>query len=41
MSLTGEFVYMGHHFILVRLNPFDLSLGLIGRHDCLSTVCDS
>ena len=24
MSLTGKFVYMAHHFILLQLNPFDL-----------------
>ena len=24
MAFTGKFVYMAHHFILVRLNPFDL-----------------
>ena len=24
VSLTGKFVYMAHHFILLRLNPFDL-----------------
>ena len=30
---------MAHHFILLRLNPFDLSLGLIGRDGGLSTLC--
>ena len=30
---------MVHHFILLRLNPFDLSLGLIGRDGGLSTLC--
>ena len=39
MSLTGKFVYMAYHFILLRLNPFDLSLGLIGRDGGLSTLC--
>ena len=24
MTTTGKFVYMTHHFILLRLNPFDL-----------------
>ena len=38
MSLTGLFVYMAHHFILLQLNPFDLSLGLIGRDGVLSTL---
>ena len=32
---------MAHHFILLRLNPFDLSLGLIGRDGGLSTLCHS
>ena len=41
MSLTGQFVYMAHHFILVRLNPFNVSLELIGREGCLSTLCHS
>ena len=41
MSLTCKFVYIAHHFILLRLNPFDLSLGLIGRDDGLSTLCHS
>ena len=26
MAFTGKNVYMAHHFILVRLNPFDLSV---------------
>ena len=39
MSLTGKFIYMAHHLILVQLNPFDLSLGLIGRDGGLSTLC--
>ena len=26
MAFTGKFVYMAHHFILLPLNPFDLSL---------------
>ena len=24
MAFTGKFVYMAHHFILLRLNAFDL-----------------
>ena len=32
---------MAHHFILLRLNPFDLSLGLIRRDGGLSTLCHS
>ena len=24
MEVTGKFVHMGHHFILLRLNPFGL-----------------
>ena len=32
---------MAHHFILLRLNPFDLSLALIGRDGGLSTLCHS
>ena len=24
MTFTGEFVYMAHHFIWLRLNPFDI-----------------
>ena len=30
-------LYIAHHFILLRLNPFDLSL--IGKHGGLSTLC--
>ena len=41
MSLAGKFVYMAHHFILLRPNSFDLSLGLIGRNSGLSTVYHS
>ena len=26
MAMTGKFVYMAHHFILLRLNPFDLGV---------------
>ena len=26
LALTGIFVYMAHHFILLRLNPFDLGV---------------
>ena len=36
MSLTGKFAYMAHHFVLLQLNPLDLSLGLIGRDGGLS-----
>ena len=32
---------MAHHFILLRLNPFDVSLGLIGGDSGLSTLCHS
>ena len=32
---------MAHRFIFLRLNPFDLSLGLIGRDSGLSTFCHS
>ena len=38
MALTGKFVYMAHHFILLRLNPFDVSVGREGRwfeHSCV------
>ena len=41
MSLTGKVLYMAHHFILLWLNPFDLSLGLIGKDGGLSTLCHS
>ena len=34
-------LYMAHHFILLQLNPCDLSLGLIGRDGGLSTLCQS
>ena len=30
---------MAQHFILLGLNPFDLSLGLIGRDGGLCTLC--
>ena len=26
MTSTGKFVYMAHHFILLRLNPFGLGI---------------
>ena len=26
MAFTGKFVYIAHHFILLQLNPFDLSV---------------
>ena len=38
MSLTGKFLYMLHHFIFLWLNPFDLSLELIGRDGGLRTL---
>ena len=41
MSLTGNFKYMVHHFILLGLNHLDLNLGLIGRDGGLSTLCHS
>ena len=34
-------IYMDHHFILLRLNPFNLSLGLIGRDGGLNTLCSN
>ena len=41
MSIIGKFVYMAHHFIFLQLNPFDLSLPLIGRDGGLRTLCHS
>ena len=41
MSLTGKFVDIGNHFILLQFNPFDLSLGLIPRDGGLSTLWHS
>ena len=41
MSLTGKLVDMAHHFILLRLSPFDLRLGLIRRDGGLGTLCES
>ena len=38
MALTGKFVYMVHHSILPRLNPFDLSVDREGwcfEHPCV------
>ena len=38
MALTGKFVYMAHHFIVLQLNPFDLSVDREGRwfeHSCV------
>ena len=32
---------LAHHFILLRLNPFDLSLELTKRDGGLSTLCQS
>ena len=26
MAFTGKFIYMAHHFIFLRLNPFDLRI---------------
>ena len=31
VTLTGKFVYMAQHFILLRLNPLDLSVDREGR----------
>ena len=31
MAFTGKFVYMAHHFILLRLNPFGLRVDREGR----------
>ena len=39
MSITGKFVYMAHHLILLRLNLFKLRLALIGRDSGLRTLC--
>ena len=25
-TFTGQFVYMAHHFLLLRINPFDLKV---------------
>ena len=36
---SGKFVYIGHHFILLRLNPFDLSVMVTDGG--LSTLCHS
>ena len=41
MSITGKFVDMAHHFILLQLNPFDFSLRLISRDGGLTTLCHS
>ena len=41
MSLTSKFLYMAHHFILLWLNLFDLSLGFRGRNGRLSDLCHS
>ena len=30
MTSSGKFVYMARHFILLRLNPFGLSVGREG-----------
>ena len=39
MALTGKYVYMAHHFILLLLNPFTLML--IETNGDLSTLCHS
>ena len=36
-----KFVYMAHHFILVRFSRFDISLVLIGKDGGLSTLSHS
>ena len=41
MSLTGKFVSLAHHFILLQFFHLDLSLVLIGRDGGLSTLCHS
>ena len=41
MSLSGKFVDMAHHFMLLQLNSFQLSLGLILSHGGLSTLWHS
>ena len=41
MSVTDKSVYMAHHFILLQLNPFHLSLRLMRRDGGLSTLCQS
>ena len=30
MALTGRFVYIGHHFILLSLSPFGVRLDRVG-----------
>ena len=30
MTFTGKFVYMAHHFIMLRLNPFGLRVERAG-----------
>ena len=30
MAFTGKFVYIGHHSILLRLNPFEFSVDMDG-----------
>ena len=39
MSLTGKFVQMAQHFILLGLNPFDLSLGFLERAGGFCPLC--
>ena len=41
MTLTGKFVYMARHFILLWLNPIDLALGRERwwfEHSCVIVV---
>ena len=41
MALTGKFVYMDHHFILLPLDPFDLAVDRKGwwfEHSCVIVV---
>ena len=44
MAFTGKFVYMAHHVILLRLNPFRLrvdghSVSWLSTLSTLSTLC--
>ena len=41
MALTGKLVDMAHHFILLRLNPFDLRVGREGWLFEHSALCHS
>ena len=39
MTSTGKFLYMAHHFILLRLNPFSLEVDREGGMVILAS-CD-